>query len=279
MVLWIAWWRQSCSTWRQVIPIGLTMRRPALAKTPTARMLAAELRSRIARSRVSGKRLAELLGIPQPNVARWCTGIRPIPLHHVAAIIRLTDNPPPRTGPAWRPPADMPRGRSTGRLDSLSRQCRRRSPDVNRSDRPEPVRQPSASRASGGRVDRDRSDGVVRLDLSILNHLLFLRSGEDANRSVLRHRPPVTGPNGVWNAGSAPAAPEPASGPSPHRRPALRPVIDPAAPATPPVSLRSGEDANRSMAGPRLADFVAQENVKGQAIDEGALMLMRFFER
>jgi hypothetical protein len=43
--------------------------------------------------------------------------------------------------------------------------------------------------------------------------------------------------------------------------------------------LRSGEDANRSMAGPRLADFVAQENVKGQAIDEGALMLMRFFER
>jgi hypothetical protein len=33
------------------------------------------------------------------------------------------------------------------------------------------------------------------------------------------------------------------------------------------------------MAGPLHADFVAQENAKVRAVDEGAVMLMRFFER
>ena len=74
-------------------------------------MTPAELRSRIARSGISGKRLARLLGIPQPNVSGWCTGIRSIPAHHVARIIELTDNPPLRTEPPWRPPADMPPSR------------------------------------------------------------------------------------------------------------------------------------------------------------------------
>jgi hypothetical protein len=52
----------------------------------TVAMTLAEIRSRIARPGILGKRLAELLGIPQPNVSGWCTGIRPIPLHHVPAI-------------------------------------------------------------------------------------------------------------------------------------------------------------------------------------------------
>ena len=78
----------------------------------------AALRSRIVRSGYSGKRLAEALGITQVQVARWCTGRRPVPPHHVPRIIALTDNPPPRMVPAWRPPADMPPSRSKGRRSS-----------------------------------------------------------------------------------------------------------------------------------------------------------------
>jgi hypothetical protein len=72
-------------------------------------------------------------------VSGWCTGIRPIPAHHVPAIIRLTDNPPPRAGPAWRPPADMPAGRSKGWHSKVSQQRR-----AARAERPEPLqRQPA----------------------------------------------------------------------------------------------------------------------------------------
>jgi transcriptional regulator with XRE-family HTH domain len=57
-------------------------------------MTAAELRSRIERSGFSGQRLAAALGVAQPQVSKWCTGVRPIPEHHVPTIIELTDNPP-----------------------------------------------------------------------------------------------------------------------------------------------------------------------------------------
>jgi hypothetical protein len=33
------------------------------------------------------------------------------------------------------------------------------------------------------------------------------------------------------------------------------------------------------MAGPRHADFVAQENAKARPLEEGAVMLMRFLKR
>jgi hypothetical protein len=114
-------------SWCTPLPAGLPGNGRLMAVLPlveTAAMTPAELRSRIARSGISGKHLAELLGIPQPNVSGWCTGIRPIPAHHIAAIIRLTDNPPARTEPAWRPPADMPAGRSKGWGSKVSRQRR-----------------------------------------------------------------------------------------------------------------------------------------------------------
>ena len=109
-------------------------------------MTAAELRSRISRSGVSGTRLARLLGIRQPNVSRWCTGMRPIPAHHVPAIIRLTDNPPSRTEPAWSQPQDMPAGRSQGWRSKASRQRRAARAERPAAMRQQPARWPRSDR-------------------------------------------------------------------------------------------------------------------------------------
>jgi len=76
-----------------------------------------ELRSRLDRSGFSAGRMAAALGISRQGVARWCTGDRPIPEYHLPVIVRLTDNPPPRTAPAWRAAADM-RGEATQRRQS-----------------------------------------------------------------------------------------------------------------------------------------------------------------
>ena len=76
-----------------------------------------ELRSRLDRSGFSAGRLAAALSISRPQVARWVTGARPIPEYHLPVIIRLTENPPPRSAPAWRPAADM-RGEATPRRQS-----------------------------------------------------------------------------------------------------------------------------------------------------------------
>jgi len=151
----------------------------ALLRVETAAMTPAELRSRIAQSGISGKHLAVLLDIPQPNVSGWCTGIRPIPVHHVAAIIRITDNPPARTEPAWRPPADMPAGRSKGWRSKVSRQRRaaraeRRDPlpqqpvRLPRRDRPAqaPVVKPGLVCASQRRCVH-RPAAVPRLDPAV----------------------------------------------------------------------------------------------------------------
>jgi hypothetical protein len=197
-------------------------------------MLAGELRSRIARSGISGKRLAELLGIPQPNVSGWCTGIRSIPTHHVAAIIRLTDNPPPRTEPAWRPPADMPK-RSIGYHSKVSRR-----PQAARADRPHPQRQPlRPALAPLPRLADERS----RLDLSVLNNLL---------QSALLPALAQTRANEAWSAGTTPGGSERGTRLSPRRRAPARPVIDPA-----PTSGRTG-------LGPQHSDFVAEHNHTSQ---------------
>jgi len=66
-----------------------------------------ELRTRMARSGLTGEALAGALGIASPQVAKWRTGARPIPEHHVPEIVRLTDGWPLRTARARRPPASM----------------------------------------------------------------------------------------------------------------------------------------------------------------------------
>ena len=140
-----------------------------------AKMTPAELRSRIARSGISGKRLAGLLGIPQPNVSGWCTGIRSVPARHVARIIELTDNPPLRTEPPWRPPADMPPSRH-GRTIRAKRPRPLRQP----ARLPRPVR-PTAAEYTNDRPAsasrRESDEPAQRLDLSgLINVLLNLAS-------------------------------------------------------------------------------------------------------
>lgn len=244
-------------------------------------MTPAGLRARIVRSGVSGKRLARLLGILQSNVSRWCTGIRPIPAHHVAAIIRLTDNPPPRSEPAWRPPADMPAGRSKGRGSKVSRQRR-----AARAERPEPLpglgrdksrgslpRQRAAARAerpakeaAAGHarepdrpVDRrdDRQaewDPVIDWPAALpeepeqpAHRLRPLAAGLDLSAVSALLKLAVRPPSEVHSAGSAEPVRQPAGGvASPQRPPAAAQRV---APIPQPEA---------GMAGPLHAEFVRQ---------------------
>lgn len=199
-----------------------------------------ELRSRIARSRVSGHRLARALGIAQPQVAKWCMGIRPIPEPHVPKIRRITDSPPPRTELAWRPPADMPPSRSKGATHRVARSRVSRQRRAARAERPEATHASLPSRRSvrprqpapPRRTAADRPAPVMQtLDLSVLNNLLKVITPIDGNR--------------VDGARTVPAMAGPVAGPSQGQRPAPAPQPTAAPPQT-------------AMAGPNHADFVAQ---------------------
>jgi Putative antitoxin of bacterial toxin-antitoxin system, YdaS/YdaT len=213
-----------------------------------------ELRLRIARSGVSGKRLAQLLGVPQQNVSGWCTGVRPIPAHHVRRIIELTDNPPPRTEPAWRPPADLPSSRSKGATHRVapSKVSRRRR--AARAERPEaapallrswrsmrpsqPAPKPHTS------VHRPAPAAPVQsVDWSVMMRAL------SALQSLAT---PIDG-NQVYSAGTTvPAMAGQVTGVSLGQR--LAPVPQPS------DTMRHSEPPQTGMAGPRHADFVAQDH-------------------
>ena len=255
-------------------------------------MTAAELRSRIARSGVSGKRLAGLLGIPQPNVSNWCSGIRPIPTHHVPAIIRLTDNPPRRTGPAWRPPPDMPAGRSQGWHSKVSRQrraARAERPAVvaqqparlPRSDR-QPVQSDRPAKATAIKPAIDRPQPAApSLDLSALADLvkpagLSIGSGSGTNGTA--HQTPLAS---LHRAASVTPAVRPVGSVAPRQRAAQ--TRQPGTPQPPAGALGTpgrapiGAGSNGNpMAGPLHADFVRQHNREPQPLDADAIMLMRF---
>lgn len=86
----------------------------------------AELRSRLSAAGWSGVILAQHLGIDASNVWRWRIGTRPIPACHMPAILEaLSSPPPPRTAPAWRPPASFGPSRSKGAGDRKARRRRR----------------------------------------------------------------------------------------------------------------------------------------------------------
>lgn len=284
-----------------------------------AGMTPAELRSRIARSGLSGKRLARLLGILQSNVSRWCTGIRPIPAHHIPAIIRLTDNPPARTGPAWRPPGGMPVGRSKGWGSKVSRQRR-----AVRAERPEPLRrQPAgdvrsdrpdwpAQAAAGKRaVDRPASapPPAIGNDRRVPGRMAggiagggsdSAASSRDRQRSTpaggadfsgltdaLRRAGRVIGGQSIGRAiGAGSAAPlrraESGAGGLPVRQAAA----DASGLQRPSQTRQSGTaeppagaPGMPGMAGPLHADFVRRHNMAPQPMGADAIMLMRFFRR
>jgi len=219
-------------------------------------MTPAELRSRIARSGISDKRLADLLGIPQPNVSGWCTGIRSIPAHHVARIIELTDNPPTRTEPPWRPPADVPPSRHgrpirAKRPQPLRQLARLPRPEKATAAKPEVYRPASASH-------RESAEPAQTLDLSgLMNVLLNLAS-------------PLIDGNGPLSEGAVLAGPRPATEVSVRHGPLA---------ARQQASATRHQERQTMMSGPRHEDFVAQENARVRPVGPDAIMHMRFFKR
>jgi hypothetical protein len=254
----------------------------ALLRVETAAMTSAELRSRMGRSGVSSKRLAQELGVARPQVAKWRTGTRPIPAHHIAATIRLTDNPPPRMEPAWRPPADMPAGRSKGWGSKVSRQRR-----AARAERPEPLPQqparlprrdrPAQAPAVKPGIDRPapvpcRDWAVLgpRLDISALTDLLKLAGLAIGSNGAVE--PPRQKPlRSPYRATSVAPVPRPVAGVASVQR--LAETRQSGIPEP-----RGGTLGMPGMAGPLHADFVRQHNMTPQTVDPDAIMLLRFFE-
>lgn len=220
-------------------------------------MTSDELRARLAWSGISRRRLAGLLGVPRPNVSGWCSGTRPIPARHIPEVMRVTGTVYQRTEPAWRPPADMPPGRSSGYHSKVSRQRR-----AARAERQEPLQrsaQPVRS-ATIKRTDRPpkphREPLAPRLDLSGLSDLL------------MKLAVPQNGGNGSSGAaGTARAMMRPAASiPLPQWGP----------PATSqPAAPRQVEPP--SMAGPRHETFVAQENKRLQPDLPGTVRVPLFW--
>ena len=253
----------------------------ALLRVKTAAMTSAELRSRMSRSGVSSKCLAQELGVARPQVGKWRTGTRPIPVRHVAAIIRITDYPPARTEPAWRPPADLPAGRSKGWRSKVSRQ--RRAARVERPDPlpQQPARLPRRDRLAQAPavkpgIDRAASvpcrDSAVLapgLDLSGLTDLLKLAGlsiGSNGASDTLRQKPLIRSP---YRAASVAPVQRQGAGVGTAQRLA----------ETRQSGIAEPRGGTPGMAGPLHADFVRQHNMASQALDQDAIMLLRFFRR
>jgi DNA-binding transcriptional regulator YdaS (Cro superfamily) len=84
-----------------------------------------DLRSFIAANGYSVRGLARALGVAHPQVSKWLYGVRPIPEHHAAAIIRLTD-----AAPVWRPPAPSSHSRDRSEARQPRAAVERNTPDA-----------------------------------------------------------------------------------------------------------------------------------------------------